>query len=137
MLLDKHLEQFLGRGVDPYNVRHPVFDVLNFFGREALASDLIEQMNSGQPIGLFGLRKMGKSSLMRYMQKLMPCPTACLDLQAGVGPIDIYERLLNAWNNHQWSVSEQISVSLTLTWALKIQQQSLLKYAGNSRSDEK
>src|SRR5215472_7426777 len=77
----------------------PIFDVLNFFGREVLARDLIEQMNSGQPIGLFGLRKMGKSSLMRYIQGLMPCPTACLDLQAGTELTGLYKRLLHSWHN--------------------------------------
>jgi len=99
ILLDKHIERFLGQGADPYNVHHPVFDVLNFFGREGLANDLMEQMNTGQPIGLFGLRKIGKSSLMRYMQGLMPCPTARLDLQAGIELTGLYERLLHSWGN--------------------------------------
>jgi tetratricopeptide (TPR) repeat protein len=100
LVLRKHLERFLGRGYDPYNVRHPVSDVLNFFGREALARELIDnRLIAGQPIGLFGLRKMGKSSLMRYMQRLMPCPTAWLDLQAGVDLAALYERILRAWNN--------------------------------------
>lgn len=99
ILLDKHIERFLGQGADPYNVHHPVFDVLNFFGREGLANDLIEQMNTGQSIGLFGLRKIGKSSLMRYMQGLMPCPTARLDLQAGIELTGLYERLLHSWGN--------------------------------------
>ena len=98
-LLDKHMERFLGQGADPYDVRHPIFDVLNFFGREALARDLIERMNSGQSIGLFGLRKMGKSSLMRYMRGLMPCPAAYLDLQAGIELSGLYKRLLHSWNN--------------------------------------
>ncbi len=103
ILLDKHLERFLGQGVDPYNIRHPVFDVLNFFGREALARNLVEQIASGQPMGLFGLRKIGKSSLMRYIQRLMPCPTACLDLQAGAELVGLYERILHAWNNDAWT----------------------------------
>jgi len=100
LALRKHLERFLGRGYDPYDVRHPVSDVLNFFGREALARELIDnRLIAGQPIGLFGLRKMGKSSLMRYMQRLMPCSTAWLDLQAGVDLAALYERILRAWNN--------------------------------------
>jgi tetratricopeptide (TPR) repeat protein len=100
LALQKHLRRFLGKGYDPYNVRDPVSDVLNFFGREALARELIDDhLIAGQPVGLFGLRKMGKSSLMRYMQRLMPCPTAWLDLQAGVDLTALYERMLRAWNN--------------------------------------
>jgi tetratricopeptide (TPR) repeat protein/LysM repeat protein len=99
MLLDKHLRRFLGSGYDPYDVRDPVSDVLNFFGREALAHEIIEHLKTGQPTGMFGLRKMGKSSLMRYMQRLMPCPTAWLDLQAGIELAALYERILRAWNN--------------------------------------
>jgi hypothetical protein len=100
LALQKHLRRFLGKGYDPYNVRDPVSDVLNFFGREALARGLIDDhLIAGQPVGLFGLRKMGKSSLLRYMQRLMPCPTAWLDLQAGVDLTALYERMLRAWNN--------------------------------------
>ncbi len=97
--LDRHLERFLGRGADPYNIQRPVFDVLNFFGRESLARDLLEEMTAGQPIGLFGLRRIGKSSLMRYLQGLMPYPTACIDLQAGAEPVGLLERILHAWSN--------------------------------------
>jgi hypothetical protein len=80
-------------------MRHPVWDRLNFFGRETLAQQLTGQLTNGQPVGLFGLRKMGKSSLMRYMQSLMPYPTAWIDLQAGVGDlVDLYARILRAWH---------------------------------------
>ena len=73
-LLSKHLERFLGRGADPYNVRSPVFDVLNFFGREALADEIAYLLASGQPVGLFGLRKMGKTSLLGFLRGRLPYP---------------------------------------------------------------
>jgi tetratricopeptide (TPR) repeat protein len=95
--LDKHLERFLGRGFDPYDIHMPVFDVLNFFGREALAHNLVNDLASGQPIGLFGLRRIGKSSLMRFIQGLMPCPTAFLNLQSEMKPADLYTRILRDW----------------------------------------
>ncbi|MUG91718.1 tetratricopeptide repeat protein [Scytonema sp. UIC 10036] len=101
-VLTRYLERFLGQGIDPYNAKAPVFDVLNFFGREALADALVSQLAKGQPIGLFGLRKMGKSSLLRYISTLpkrkMPFPTAYLDLQAGIDVSSFYRRILDKWS---------------------------------------
>jgi hypothetical protein len=85
-------------GDDPFNVRDPVFDVLNFFGRVALADSLTDRLSKGQAIGLFGLRKMGKSSLLRFIQGKLPFPTAWLDVQKGAAPASVYERILRAWN---------------------------------------
>jgi hypothetical protein len=98
-LLSKHLERFLGKGTDPYNVRNPVFDVLNFFGREALADEIVYLLSSGQPVGLFGLRKMGKTSLLGYLRGRIPYPVALLDLQTGTALPHLYDRLLLAWND--------------------------------------
>jgi tetratricopeptide (TPR) repeat protein len=99
LALTKHLEGFIAQSSDPYSKKTPVTDVLSFFGREKLAQELKEELVSGKPIGLFGLRKMGKSSLMRYMQRLMPCPTSWLDLQKGVELVSVYERILQAWQS--------------------------------------
>lgn len=98
-LLSSHLERFLGKEYDPYDVRSPVSDVLNFFGREATAQELNNKLIGGHPIGLFGLRKIGKSSLMRYMQQSIAYPTAWIDLQAGVDRLSIYNRILKSWQN--------------------------------------
>src|SRR4051794_14534561 len=78
-ILSRHLARFLGDGHDPFDVRDPVFDVLNFFGREALAKSLEGRFRQSQPVGLFGFRKMGKTSLMRYLKNILPCPTASVD----------------------------------------------------------
>ncbi|HEV7398437.1 MAG TPA: FHA domain-containing protein [Pyrinomonadaceae bacterium] len=98
LVLSSHLERFIGKGTDPYDIRDPVSDVLNFFGREALARTLADRLISGRAVGLFGLRKMGKSSLLNYLKSLIPYPTAKLDLQAGVTPASVFERLLRLWN---------------------------------------
>jgi len=97
-VLEKHLRRFLGREQDFYNIRHPVADRLNFFGREALANELIEHLIEGRPVALFGLRKMGKSSLLMYLRDKLPFPTSLVDLQAGVEPGDLYERILTLWS---------------------------------------
>lgn len=95
--LSSHLSRFLGEGQDPFDVRDPVFDVLNFFGREVQAEGIRDRLRRGQPVGLFGLRKMGKSSLMRFLERRLPYPTAWLDLQAGRKLVGVYERILRAW----------------------------------------
>jgi hypothetical protein len=68
LVLAKHLRRFLGNERDFYDVRDPVADRLNFFGREALANELMEALIEGRPLALFGLRKIGKSSLLKYLR---------------------------------------------------------------------
>jgi tetratricopeptide (TPR) repeat protein len=97
-VLEKHLRRFLGPERDLYNVRDPVADRLNFFGREALATKLLELLTEGRPVALLGLRKMGKSSLLKYMRDNLPFPTALVDLQAGVELGGLYSRVFASWN---------------------------------------
>lgn len=95
--LREHLARYLGQGHDPYDATDPVYDVLNFFGREAKAKELVDRLMAGAAVGVFGLRKMGKSSLMRYMQPLMPCPTAWVYLRAGMDPQTLYQEIMRKW----------------------------------------
>lgn len=97
LVLEKHLIRYVGHNYDPYDVRNPVSNVLNFFGREAISRQLIERLITGKPVGLFGLRKIGKSSLLQYMRSQMPCPTALIDLQGGTRPEDLFGRILRLW----------------------------------------
>ena len=97
-VLEKHLSRFLGREQDFYNVRHPVADRLNFFGREALTHELMEDLIEGRSLALFGLRKMGKSSFLMYLRDKLPFPTALVDLQAGVELDSLYGRILTSWS---------------------------------------
>jgi ligand-binding sensor domain-containing protein len=95
--LAAHLRRHLGRRRDLYNVRHPVADRLNFFGREARANELLEALIEGRPLALFGLRKMGKSSFLQYMRDRAPFPVALVDLEAGAELGGLYARILDAW----------------------------------------
>jgi tetratricopeptide (TPR) repeat protein len=99
LALYAYLKDLMG-GVDPYTKTSPVTDRMNFVGRDALAESLMKELvENGKYIGLFGLRKMGKSSLMRYMQFKMPIPTAWLDLQKGIALTSVFERALQGWQN--------------------------------------
>jgi len=95
--LQSHLRRYLGRRRDLYNVRDPVADRLNFFGRVAQSVELLETLSEGRPIALLGLRKMGKSSLMQYLRDKASFPVALVDLQAGSDLDGLYTRILESW----------------------------------------
>ncbi|MCC6190317.1 MAG: tetratricopeptide repeat protein [Anaerolineales bacterium] len=94
--LREHLQRFIGRR-NHYDVRNPVVDRLNFFGREPRANELAEVLEQGRPLGLFGLRKMGKSSFMRHLRDRATFPVAYVDLQAGEELTALYNRILGSW----------------------------------------
>lgn len=49
---------------DSFQVTGPVSDDTDFFGRREQASDLLRQLKSGRIAALFGLRKVGKTSML-------------------------------------------------------------------------
>ncbi len=98
-LLYAEIEKRLGADYDPYDVRDPVAGAFSFFGRDALVHDLLRRAAEGRPVGIFGLRKMGKSSLLRALGDRAPFPVAAVNLQT-VGPADVaelYTRALQPW----------------------------------------
>ncbi len=94
--LREYLSRFIGNR-NLYDVRNPVVDRLNFFGRETKASELLEVLSEGRPLALFGLRKMGKSSLVQHLRDNSPFPVAYVDLQAGEELSALYNRILGSW----------------------------------------
>lgn len=96
-LFDYLEERFLGPRRDLYDRQNPISDRLNFFGREQLAQQLMENLMHGNALALFGLRKMGKSSLLNYLRNKLPCPVSLVDLQAGVELRGVYQRILDDW----------------------------------------
>ena len=97
--LEDHLSHFLGHGRNLYNVSHPVSDRLNFFGREAYAKELLEALGDGKPLAVFGLRKMGKSSLLHYIRDIARFPIAYADLQASCELSSLFTRILKSWQD--------------------------------------
>jgi hypothetical protein len=51
-----------------YAISGPVSGDLSFFGRERVLQEIIDLLDAGQPVGLFGLRKVGKTSLIQRLQ---------------------------------------------------------------------
>lgn len=98
LLLRHHLDRELGRGHNPYDVRGPVYDVLNFFGRQALADQMMARLVAAQPLAILGLRKMGKSSLLYYLRNRAPFPVALVDLQSETELRAIYHEIMRSWS---------------------------------------
>lgn len=75
---------------DPFTIRSdPYFEVKAikddtwFYGRTSLMEKLPPLIAQGQDIGLFGLRKVGKTSLIhQIMDRFIKTPTAYIDCQA-------------------------------------------------------
>lgn len=83
-ILRELLGQFLGSR-DLYNSTLPVSG-RRFFGRERLLQELTDEVNRGQFLGIYGLRKMGKTSLIYQFrdEKLSNQAVAYVDLQASL-----------------------------------------------------
>lgn len=54
---------------DLFDIRQPVSGELYFFGRTSLVADLRDAVRNGENIGLFGLRKTGKTSILLKLQE--------------------------------------------------------------------
>ena len=83
--LQEIFSQYLGVR-DLYDSTLPVSG-RRLFGRERLLVELADQVHKGEFIGVFGLRKMGKTSLMYQLrdEKLKDEAVAYVDLQASPG----------------------------------------------------
>jgi hypothetical protein len=82
-----------------YDVRSPVNDILTFFGRSQLLTKLKWFLTSGMSAIVFGVRKIGKTSLLIRLMDECIWPVAMIDLQGYIGAeIDhIYEDILREW----------------------------------------
>lgn len=100
--LRTEIKERLGDDYDPYDVRNPVAGAFSFFGREALVETLWRRIADGRPVGIFGLRKLGKSSLLSALRDRAEFPVAVVNLQSlGRNRLHgLYERILRYWG--QW-----------------------------------
>lgn len=70
------------KGNNPYETSIPVENPLDFFGREDIINTLLDAVSHLQHVGLFGLRKIGKTSLIWQIRaKLSRHLVAYIDLQ--------------------------------------------------------
>ena len=98
--LQIYVNERLGSGFDPYNMRDPVSGAVSFFGRQRLTEEILEIVKKGQRLGLFGIQKMGKSSVLQELQKKTDFPVAYVYLQMGDSLGNIYRRILDDWSTN-------------------------------------
>jgi len=80
-LLEDYVERYLQRA-DFFDDRNAISDTFSFFGRTGLLHRLEEDLTRYQGIGLFGLRKSGKTSVLLQLSLLLrQHPVVHLDLQ--------------------------------------------------------
>jgi len=80
-LIASYADRYLP-GADLFDDRNAIGDTLSFFGRSKLLHDLENDLQRGQGIGLFGLRKSGKTSLLLQLgSALRKHPIVHIDLQ--------------------------------------------------------
>lgn len=93
------LAQYAGRylpGADLFDDRNAIGDTLCFFGRGNLLHSLEEDLRRIQGIGLFGLRKSGKTSLLLQLGFAMrQHPVVHIDLQPYGGKLRYGSELFN------------------------------------------
>ena len=95
--LREQVDLYLGRA-DLYDLRTAVSDVLSFFGRSAFLADLERRLAAGQSSVVFGVRKMGKSSLLCRLREACAWPSALVDLQGYSGGLGyVYGEALRGW----------------------------------------
>lgn len=99
-LLAEYADRYLP-GADLFADRNAIGDTLSFFGRSELLKLLKDELLQLQSVGLFGIRKSGKTSiLLQLPHVLLGHPVVHLDLQpfGGTGPfaINLLNRILGS-----------------------------------------
>lgn len=96
--LEELLYQWLGQG-DLYDVHNPIADAATFFGRGQMINRLTTKIIQRENFGIFGLRKVGKTSLIFQLRENLPKTLiAYVDLQsiASKRCEEVYFRLIEA-----------------------------------------
>jgi tetratricopeptide (TPR) repeat protein len=90
--LQSVLDAFVGRE-DPFRYSNPVSVPGDFYGRIKVAATLVRDLDRGQSVGLFGMRKIGKTSLVQHTIRTRTGPTIYIDCQGLTHPATILQRL--------------------------------------------
>lgn len=66
-ILSSEIDQATGQQ-NLFSISTPVSSDLSFFGRERILQEVVDLLDANQPVGIFGLRKVGKTSLVERLQ---------------------------------------------------------------------
>lgn len=103
-ILAAQIDQATGRQ-NLYAISGPVSDDLSFFGRETVLQQVVDLIDAGQPVGVFGLRKTGKTSLLQRLRGRLATRRviASLDMQGMArehGVLPLYPAIIGALVAH-------------------------------------
>ncbi len=121
-VLKQLIAQFLGSR-DLYLSTLPVSG-RKFYGRERLLVQVTDQIRRGEFVGIFGLRKMGKTSLVYQLrdQKLRDEAVAYIDLQASAA------LLLKTFGPIYWEIERELLSRTIVRWPGITQHLRLAKF---------
>ncbi len=137
LTLQNYIYVRLGRGFDPYDVRDPVSGAVSFFGRQGLTEELLDALRRRKKIGLFGIQKMGKSSLLYELKKRAEFPVAYVYLDTNDSQDRIYNRIIDDWvvnsrvkyPDFKWAKSVSATTAISRS-DFDMATKSLLEYLG-------
>jgi hypothetical protein len=87
---------------DPFDYTDIVREQTEFFGRSTVINGIVDKLRQGQQVGLYGIHKIGKSSLLERLRQHLnighPEITVIRTLLNGQesGPADFYDKVLQA-----------------------------------------
>ncbi|KST66441.1 HEAT repeat domain-containing protein [Mastigocoleus testarum] len=97
-LLDEYIDRYL-QHADFFDDRNAITDTLSFFGRTEILQRLGEELLRHQALGLFGLRKSGKTSVLIQLGfMLREYPIIHIDLQSYGGSryaVDLFNKIID------------------------------------------
>jgi hypothetical protein len=96
--LERILHQWSG-DTDVFEAHNPVSNAATFFGRGNFINQLVWKISRGENFGIFGLRKIGKTSLVYRLRELSQDHlVAYVDLQGitSRGVSEVYRRLIES-----------------------------------------
>jgi len=119
-ILASEIDQATGQQ-NLYAISTPVSSDLSFFGRERVLQETIDLLNAGQPVGLFGLRKVGKTSLIQRIQGRLTQrrPLALVDTQKIAqqqGIWSLYPDVIAAFVDHLQRYQAEIALPDLQLW---------------------
>ena len=98
--LETHVQRYTEENL--YDIRTPISDAYGFFGRDDLVRSIERQLAAGQSVLLFGIRKIGKTSVMDRLLSTFAWPIAKVDLQQQSGSGTSRLNLIFAQLCHSW-----------------------------------
>jgi hypothetical protein len=125
--------------VDHFDVTNPIQEPSAFFGRTLELDQLTQALNRGQSVGVFGLRKAGKTSLLNSLQRIRG-DAGRLVVKVDISEIASADQFRVQMLERTWAAVEEYvaknckEIALGIAWMPKMR---CLNAKGEGRNDER